>query len=63
METCTQKGCKKKLFIAPECRCGKSFCIKHLLPEKHNCEYDYKIISTVKEVKKSMVIIHGPPDF
>ena len=61
METCARNRCKKKLFIAPECRCGKSFCIKHLLPEKHNCDYDYKIITT-KEVKKTMVIIHGPPD-
>ena len=61
METCAQNKCKKKVFIAPECRCGKSFCIKHLLPEKHNCGYNYKII-TVKEFKETKVIIHGPPE-
>tara|TARA_A100001015_G_C15007596_1_gene721474 strand:+ start:1360 stop:1614 length:255 start_codon:yes stop_codon:yes gene_type:complete len=31
----------KNTLIDIKCRCGKSFCITHLLPELHKCEYDY----------------------
>jgi hypothetical protein len=36
--------CKAKIGVldSVKCRCDKSFCIKHLLPEYHNCSYDYK---------------------
>lgn len=35
--------CGKKLgLIEYDCRCGKKFCIKHRMPEEHNCEYNYK---------------------
>ena len=36
--------CKIKISVLSfiKCRCGKSFCTTHLLPENHNCTYDYK---------------------
>ena len=46
MSTINKKKCffcnkrKKKLLL--ECKCGKFFCIEHLLPEKHKCTYDFK---------------------
>ena len=24
------------------CRCGNSYCIKHRMPEDHNCTFDYE---------------------
>jgi len=41
---CSFKGCKKKLTILHqyECRCGLLYCIKHKLPELHDCKYNYK---------------------
>jgi len=36
--------CKKKLQLTDhKCRCGIIFCIKHRLPEQHNCTYDFKV--------------------
>ena len=34
--------CKKTKLIILSCRCGKNYCQKHLLPEKHDCNYNYK---------------------
>lgn len=31
--------CKKKCVIHFKCKCCKVYCIKHQLPEKHECEY------------------------
>jgi predicted nucleic acid binding AN1-type Zn finger protein len=40
---CSCDGCSKKVGIIPfVCRCEKQFCIKHRMPETHNCLYDYK---------------------
>ncbi len=25
-----------------DCRCGKKFCSKCKIPEKHKCDFDYK---------------------
>ena len=44
---CCVKGCKRKINSVDEiistCRCGKTFCSKHRLPEMHNCTHDFKI--------------------
>ena len=32
---------KSKRVILLKCRCEKIFCSSHLLPEKHQCEFDY----------------------
>ncbi len=34
--------CNKTTLMLFECRCGKTFCMKHKLPEKHKCDFDYK---------------------
>ena len=43
-EKCNHENCKKKISFANKitCRCGKNFCIKHSLPECHNCEFNFK---------------------
>lgn len=37
--------CNIKLTLVEQtifCSCEKSFCTKHRLPEKHNCNYNFK---------------------
>jgi len=37
------KVCNKKLGILGfECKCGHQYCIKHRMPEDHECIIDYK---------------------
>lgn len=33
---------KKRRVILLKCRCEQIFCQSHLLPEKHNCNFNYK---------------------
>ena len=41
--SCTVKDCSRKTgLITFVCRCKKEFCIKHRMPEIHNCDFDYK---------------------
>jgi hypothetical protein len=42
---CNQCGKHKRRkikLILFDCRCGHKFCNECLLPEKHNCDFDYK---------------------
>ena len=39
MLRCEFNTCKKKCIIHFKCKCCKIFCIKHQLPEKHECEH------------------------
>lgn len=51
---CAVECCNKKMsLIALElsCRCGKSFCALHRMPESHNCTFDYKKDNQTKCVK------------
>ena len=35
--------CNKRLKLtALSCKCGRTFCNIHRLPETHNCTFDYK---------------------
>ena len=35
--------CNKKLGLLPfTCKCGLDFCVNHIQPELHNCNYDHK---------------------
>lgn len=34
--------CKKKSHVILQCKCEKFFCVKHQLPEKHECTYNYE---------------------
>lgn len=57
MERCAKDTCKKKVFITGECKCGKTFCINHRLPEEHDCTFDFKSVK-VKEHKPKTLITH-----
>lgn len=46
---CCAEGCPKKLKLSDmECRCEKRYCLKHRLPEDHQCSVDYKIVNPIK---------------
>lgn len=32
--------CKKNKIVLIKCMCGKEFCIKHNLPNKHKCTHE-----------------------
>mgnify|MGYP006098961945 CR=1 FL=1 len=35
--------CKKKIKLTDiECKCGFKYCLKHRMPESHNCSFNYK---------------------
>jgi len=39
---CYANGCRKKLKLTDmECRCNKTFCAAHRLPETHACTFDH----------------------
>ena len=46
--------CKKKTVIMIQCKCLNSFCVKHQLPEKHNCTFVYEkhVLEKIQPVKK-----------
>ena len=46
---CFMDGCNKKLKISDmECRCDNRYCLKHRLPEEHNCSVNYKNVNPLK---------------
>lgn len=53
---CCALGCNKKIgLLSFECKCGLSFCVKHKLPEVHNCTFNHKndgIISLKQKLVK-----------
>ena len=47
--------CKRKLgLLGFECKCGLMFCSAHLIPEQHNCDYDFKN-EQCKRLEKTLV--------
>ena len=34
--------CKKKFVLLLNCHCNHNYCIKHRMPEDHNCSYNFK---------------------
>ena len=34
--------CKKTVLVPFKCNCDNIFCVKHKLPEKHYCGFDFK---------------------
>lgn len=34
------------------CRCGGTFCMTHMLPESHDCQFDYKTYERKKMLQK-----------
>jgi predicted nucleic acid binding AN1-type Zn finger protein len=40
---CAHSACSKSLGILPfHCRCSLEFCVKHRMPENHQCTFDFK---------------------
>jgi predicted nucleic acid binding AN1-type Zn finger protein len=51
---CSVESCKRKLALTDfPCKCEKTYCSTHRLPETHACSYDYKE-SGKKELLKFM---------
>ncbi len=47
---CCHENCNKKLnILCFECKCGLVFCLKHKMPELHNCTFDYRAIDDLPE--------------
>jgi len=49
--------CKKRNIILITCKCNQSFCIKHNLPEVHECTfveelYKLEVVEPPKKVDK-----------
>ena len=40
---CSFPNCNKKIKLTDtQCKCGNKYCLKHRIPEDHNCTFDYK---------------------
>ena len=60
---CTAGSCRKKLGLTGfTCKCGKSLCTLHRLPEDHACEFDHKAIGRLKIANGNPVIIASKID-
>ena len=56
------KKCKVKLSLVDlciVCKCGKSFCPKHRIPESHNCKITDIIAQKNREVQLDKVLGGG----
>ena len=56
------KTCKKKLTLVDlciVCKCGKSFCPLHRVPEKHNCKITEIIAIREREIVLDKVLGGG----
>ena len=52
---CTQ--CKKTHSVIVTCKCDKSFCLAHRLPEQHSCTYKVELFQIDKLVKEKIIKI------
>lgn len=48
--------CKKKTVIVFTCVCSKKTCIKHRLPETHDCSHTPELFSLKPKLPKNKVI-------
>lgn len=46
--------CKKETLILIDCRCGKSYCMKH--KDKHKCHFDYHQNEKERLEKKKVIL-------
>ncbi len=57
---CYHTTCNAKLKLTDfDCRCSNRFCMKHRMPESHDCSYDFKKdkINLVKVVAEKVIKI------
>ena len=53
------KQCKTKLgLMIFTCKCQNVFCLNCLLPEKHNCTFDYKAEGKKNIEKRNPVVVN-----
>ena len=57
--------CKKKISVvdvlSSTCKCGKTFCLNHRLPEKHTCTYDFfSEVNKEEEIAKLKCVAELP---
>ncbi|WP_233341931.1 AN1-type zinc finger domain-containing protein, partial [Xylella fastidiosa] len=46
-----------KGLLTQRCKCGHSFCSKHLFYDKHDCQFDYKGVAKQELTRKNPQII------
>ncbi|NBR60859.1 hypothetical protein EB118_06860 [bacterium] len=51
--------CKKKTLIVIKCKCGGSFCQKHLQAEDHACKFDF-VSDFRKKLESQNITIVSP---
>ena len=49
--------CNKVRLILIECKCKHKYCIKHQLPHKHKCSYNYSLENINKIINNNPQII------
>jgi predicted nucleic acid binding AN1-type Zn finger protein len=57
---CYHTSCNAKLKLTDfDCKCTNRFCMKHRMPELHNCSYDFKKdkIQLIKVVAEKVIKI------
>ena len=47
--------CKKPHAILVLCKCGKEYCIKDRIPEKHSCTHIQELFQVEKIVKEKII--------
>lgn len=56
---CNMLDCMKKLgLVTITCRCEKTFCNKHRLPENHSCSFDYKTTGRTELAKQNQSVTY-----
>ena len=45
--TCADKDCNKKIKLTEQvmgkCRCNNTYCLLHLMPESHDCSFNFSL--------------------
>nr|GEY57911.1 putative zinc finger A20 and AN1 domain-containing stress-associated protein 8 [Tanacetum cinerariifolium] len=56
--------CSKHVGLVPFlCRCGKSFCGLHRMPEKHACKFNFKVVGRVVIEKQNPLCVADKLEF
>jgi AN1-like Zinc finger len=52
--------CSKKLGpLSVKCKCSQYFCVRHRLPEEHNCTFDHKA-SGIRKLSEENPLVQAP---
>ena len=56
MPSCSH--CLKKTVIPFTCHCANVYCLKHRIPEVHNCTFDFKAAGKLELTEKNPKMIY-----